>query len=323
MFYYFFKFKTIIILLLITLILIELIYLKSNGYLDNNSELNYNRKFSIMIRKNISTSGLMEYYYYGIGCVFEQIKKGFIPIMDLSSHPNVFNGYINNSKINPWEIFFNQPFGYSLKNIIKKAKYISYVYCRISRPAPNFNVMSNPNLAKYWKNIANKYIPIKEEFYNEANFKYKYLFKGTNNVLGILIRGTDYIANRPAGHPKQPTPEMVFRDLEEMNLKYKYNYFFLTTEDDLIRKKFISKYKDKLKYIKSKINLNYNYKKKQFLALNNNLKGNIIYMKIYLINIIILSKCLDIITSKTGGSLVTFIISRGFRNIKIYSLGIY
>ena len=180
--------------------------------------------------------------------------------MDLSSHPNVFNGYINNSKINPWEIFFNQPFGYSLKNIIKKAKYISYVYCRISRPAPNFNVMSNPNLAKYWKNIANKYIPIKEEFYNEANFKYKYLFKGTNNVLGILIRGTDYIANRPAGHPKQPTPEMVFRDLEEMNLKYKYNYFFLTTEDDLIRKKFISKYKDKLKYHLQRIKIKIIYR---------------------------------------------------------------
>lgn len=46
-------------------------------------------------------------------------------------------------------------------------------------------------------------------------------------------------------------------------------------------------------------------------------------MKIYLINIIILSKCLDIITSKTAGSLVAFILSKGFRNIKVYDLGCY
>jgi hypothetical protein len=46
-------------------------------------------------------------------------------------------------------------------------------------------------------------------------------------------------------------------------------------------------------------------------------------MKIYLINIIILSKCLDIIASRTAGSIVAFILTNGFRNIKIYNLGYY
>ena len=46
-------------------------------------------------------------------------------------------------------------------------------------------------------------------------------------------------------------------------------------------------------------------------------------MRTYLINIIILSKCLDIITSKTAGSIVTFILTNGFRNIKVYNLGHY
>lgn len=46
-------------------------------------------------------------------------------------------------------------------------------------------------------------------------------------------------------------------------------------------------------------------------------------MKIYLINIIILSKCLDIISARTSGSIGAFIFSEGFRNIKVYFLGEY
>jgi hypothetical protein len=59
------------------------------------------------------------------------------------------------------------------------------------------------------------------------------------------------------------------------------------------------------------------------LAFNEKIKGNIEFMKIYLINIIILSKCLDIIASRTAGSIVAFILTNGFRNIKIYNLGYY
>ena len=143
------------------------------------------------------------------------------------------------------------------------------------------------------------------------------------NILGVLIRGTDYVSKRPRNHPKQPTPKMVFKDIEKMDKKNKYDWIFITTEDDLIREKFINNYGKKLKYIRSKININYDYKKKELLYYNKNINGNFSYMKIYLINILILSKCLDIITSKTGGSLVAFILSKGFRNKKVYNLGNY
>ena len=47
------------------------------------------------------------------------------------------------------------------------------------------------------------------------------------------------------------------------------------------------------------------------------------YMKNYLINIIILSKCLDIITSRTSGSSGVFVLTKGFRHSKVYFLGTY
>lgn len=168
-----------------------------------------------------------------------------------------------------------------------------------------------------------KYIPIKKEIIKESEYIMNNLFKGSKNVLGVLIRGTDYIAMRPKGHPIQPSPKIVIEDIKKWTKKNNYDWIFMTTEDDLIRNKFILEIGKKLKYIKSKSNINYNYKNRKNLAFNNNIKGNINFIKIYLINIIIISKCLDVICSRTAGSVGAFIFSKGFRNIKVYYLGRY
>ena len=168
--------------------------------------------------------------------------------------------------------------------------------------------------------MAQIYIPIKEEFYIEAKIKYNQLFKRSKNILGVLLRGTDYINLKPKSHPKQPNTEEVIRDVLNMDYIYKYDYIFITTEDDFIREKFIKAIGNKLKYIKGK-NINYDFKAKKYLSSNKNI--NLSYMKVYLVNIIILSKCIDVIVSKSGGSLAAFIISKGFRNVKVYNLGFY
>lgn len=175
----------------------------------------------------------------------------------------------------------------------------------------------------FWHNMAYKYIPIKKEIINDANNIMKEKFKNSKNILGVLLRGTDYTASKPKNHCIPPKTEIVFRDIKEMNKKNKYDLIFLTTEDDLIRNKFINEFGDKLKYIKSNKNIKYNYKKKYFLAYNKNINGDLYFMKIYLINIIILSKCNDIICARTGGSIGAFILTEGFKNKKVYYLGRY
>ena len=52
-------------------------------------------------------------------------------------------------------------------------------------------------------------------------------------------------------------------------------------------------------------------------------KRKIGYLKNYLLNIIILSKCLDFVSSRGSGAAGAFILTNGFRNIKIYDLGVY
>ena len=262
-----------------------------------------------------------------MGCLIEFIFKGYIPLIELLSLPNIFNSFNNNKntelKINPWEFYFNQPYGYKLKSVEEKAKNMKYFKCNTRKKIPNYFIYLNKGLCDFWHNIALKYIPIKVEIIYESNIIIKKLFKGSKNILGVLARGTDYISLKPRYHPKQPKTNIMIKDIKEMNLKYKYDWIFLTTEDYLIESIFIQTFKNKLKYFKKNNNINYNYKEKKKLGFNAKIKGNLQYQKNYLINIIILSKCIDIISALTSGTIGTFILSEGFRNAKIYYSGFF
>ena len=57
-------------------------------------------------------------------------------------------------------------------------------------------------------NKTNKSLLVVCDSINEANNIIYKLFKGSNNILGILIRGKDYIAKSPSKHPITPKVEM-------------------------------------------------------------------------------------------------------------------
>ena len=262
-------------------------------------------------------------------CIVEVISLGYIPVVDLSSFPNIFNRLnVNSINFNPWEIFFSQPFGYKLKDIKTNGINIKYIECGKLKLVKlklviNRNIFNNKVLMDFWHFMALKYIPIKNEIIIESKKISKKLFKNSNNILGILARGTDYISFKPSKHSIPPTPKIMFKDIKYMNKINKYDYYFLSTEDDLIREKFIYEFKNKLKYLKVNESIKFNYLKKKHLVYNKIVAGNLNFMKIYLINIIILSKCIDIITAHTCGAKGIFIFSKGFRYSKVYNLGYY
>jgi len=218
---------------------------------NQSSFKNYNYSFVIISRRHKSPNGLFAYYMSYISCLYIYLSKGNIPIMDFSSFPNIFNHFkvksLKNDD-NPWEYFFNQPFEYTLKNVKKYGKNIKYINCR-----PNFkpttNIFRKKFLLSFWHDVAWKYIPIKNEIINKSNGYRKRLFNNSNNVLGVLVRGTDYTNMKPQGHPVQPSPRIVIKDVKRMDNSNKYDYIFLATEDNLIRKKFIESFGKKLKYI--------------------------------------------------------------------------
>lgn len=321
------KKKRLIFIKIFTIVLLNIIILlflnKKLKYYDKIN-LGYKKsKFAILRRVDCPICGLFSDYNIYLGCIYKFIQLGYIPIIDLPTFKDRLTIHnLNLSFDNLWEKFFYQPYNYTLNDVKQKGKNVLIFKCE-SDFRPNDILFYNSTLRNFWHNIANIYTPLKYEIIMESNNIIKNLFKESNNTLGILMRGTDYIARKPYLHPIPPKTEMAIKDIKIFDRKNKYEYFFISTEDDKIRETFINQFGEKLKYFVYNKKINYNYKTKNLLADNKIIKGNINYTKIYLLNIIILSKCIDIICAQTSGSISAFIMKNTYRFSKVYYLGYY
>ena len=292
----------------------------SQSLLDEKKICSTNKKFAIIRRKNCIACGLFSYYIIHLGCIINYLKHGYIPILETASFPNVLAGSEITSD-NPWEKFFNQPCGYTFKEVVKM-KNVEVFNCIGFSDMPDEKTIYNNNIMwEYHHKIQEKYMSIKDEIYLEAKKYCKEFFGDSKNILGILLRGTDYISRAPRGHSIPPSLQDAINDTIQMDKKYNYDFIFLATEDNIIRKKFINIFKNKLKYLLPEKKVFYNYKRMNFLTFNDNVFGNMNFQKTYLLNMIILSQCQDIISARTSGAAGAFILSKGFRNSLFYYLG--
>ena len=310
-----------IYILLVNIISITNNYLQSIKLrLKHRDSLDYKiSKFAIIIRK-CTHCGLFSFFITSLGCINKYFNKGYIPIINTKCFPNVLNGY----KLydNLWELFFDQPFGFTLDDVLKNADNIEYIRCDGTSDQPSDEIISDRIKINFWHNFAKKFMPIKTNIIELSNKIMKKLFNDSKNILGVLIRGTDYISKKPQSHPIQPTIDMVISDVRQLEIKNNYKYIFFSTEDEIIRRRFIKEFSSKIKQLHFFI-INYNYSSTNYLNFNENIYGNIQFNKQYLLNIIILSKCLDLVTSRCSGASGIFILTKGFRFVKIYDLGVY
>ena len=327
--------KNIIKLIFLFLIFLLIIEIYNYYYAEITHNYNYFKEkwkyrrdlkmknFKILQRIECPQCGFFSFYIVHLGCIYRNLLLGYIPIIDLKSFPNVYNGN-DTKKNNPWELFFHQPYNFTLSDVTKYARHVSYLECTAIGERPDeINMYYKPGSINFWHDFAKTYMPLKEEILIEVNDIMHDLFGNSRNILGVKMRGTDYVAWKPKGHSIPPTVEQVINDVKMMDKKYNYDFIFFATEDELIKKKFVPHFKKKIKLLNPNIQINYNYKKKDFINLNKNINGNLEYIKNYVLNTIILSKCLDIVTPRCSGTAGIFILTNGFRHTKIYNLGEY
>ena len=160
----------------------------NNSKIYNKINADYDYNFAI-IRRNFSLNGLFGFYVAYLGCLNLLINDGYIPILDLSSFPNIFNSFNpNGTKENPWEMFFSQPFEYKLNNIKKYGSNIKYIICNNPKNRPDTNIYKNNVILKFWHNLALKYIPLKGEIIRESNKMIKHLCNPPSFNIKLFIR---------------------------------------------------------------------------------------------------------------------------------------
>ena len=147
-------------------------------------------------------------------------------------------------------IIFYQPYNYTYREVKKYSKNYSYVPCTQTFSRPHDLTIYYKNISRYyWHDFAKKYMPVKNDILNEVKSIMQNFFGNSKNILGVMIRGTNYVALRPKGHSKQPTVEQVISDVKIYDKQYKYDFILFATEDETIRNKFIPEFDIRFKIL--------------------------------------------------------------------------
>src|SRR5699024_8485257 len=128
------------------------------------------------------------------------IKCGYIPIVDLKHHNNQYFKEKREYKDNVWEYFFKQPLGFSLDDI-KEDDLV--IISSESNFCPLNNLFEETPLylpkyimedfkTKKIKNELSEFLIFNDETKLYLEKKANEAFNGANDVLGVLLRGTDY-----------------------------------------------------------------------------------------------------------------------------------
>lgn len=156
---------------------------------------------------------------YGLGaCVLDTMKqiayakeKGYIPVVDMMTYPNLYLDKDEVGKVNAWEKFFEQPAGYGLEDAMNGKYIIGHVVANSAKSIDLSDLRMKKDLEDYVK----KWIV--------DNFCEK-------KVLGVCFRGTDYSNMKPFEHAIQPSLDEMIEEVRTKIIEWGYDKIFLCTE---------------------------------------------------------------------------------------------
>jgi hypothetical protein len=257
------------------------------------------------------------------------IDQGYIPVVDLQ---NYFNQYLGEDvlfKENVWEYYFQQPMDYSLQHI-KKAKNIIVSVNSGILPIEKYRLgykdCYNAQTIACYKKLTRKYLRFNEQTEKYLADSYNGTLKGKGRILGVLCRGTDFIALKPKGHPVQPEAGEAIEKAKQVMQEHKCTHLYLATEDAAIYDTFAEQFGKKLianschRWRAEDLKLGQN---------NSNLHDNAAKDEryqgglAYLAEVYLLSKCNCFIGGATRGTLGVLLMNENFEYQYVFNLGTY
>ena len=279
-----------------------------------------------IIRRKDTTVGLFSNYIVFAGHIRYALSKGYLPVIDMQNYPNAYIEPELLGKENSWERFFCQPLGIGLEEAYNGDNVILSSGDPIApRPNDGINFFENRNnILTEWRMLVKLgLLRIQPKLYEEILSLRQKLFAPNDRMLGVLLRGTDYAAQRPYRHPIQPPLEYSLTKVIEKLNEWRCNKIFLATEDKFIAqnvknifgnvcvmldKEFIM-YNDVSKFVS------------QFHLERENdyfLRG-----KEYLTEMVLLSACNCLVAGRTSGTVGVMMMTNGFENSLTFNFGRY
>lgn len=272
-----------------------------------------------MIIKN----GDFAYSYFNVAYVnnvlsliFYALYRGCVPVIHINQD-RPFD--------NKWDWYFKQPF--EVMNI--DISNFEFVECDILNHdiRPDMQMIYTPASWKYrlFRLLSHIFLQLNDQ--TEAYVAREIEIIGSpSSMLGVLMRGTDYIKLKPKGHPVQPEPEKVISRVADMFSQGGFEAVYVATEEkrlyDMVGnavgwknvRENKRQYYDKIYYQSDELLIG----KVRFDRENDNyLKG-----LEYLSSLMILSKCQTLVAGNCGGTLYAMLLAT-YRDPYIFNYGVY
>lgn len=290
-------------------------------------EKNSDKEFYVIRPRTDGTEGLMSLFINVAKNLYYARDNGYIAVVDFENYHTQYQDIVDDNR-NVWEFFFTQPSNYKL-NEIYKSKNVILSGLEIQwydSPLNDKNRYNNNVLADVHDFLFGQ-IDFSDKVKNCANQEIIKLKLNFSDTLGLYLRGTDYTALKPSGHPIQPTVEQAIKIVDDFLEKYNLERIFLVTEDGQIYNKIKGKYREKC-VITTYDSFVENYNGKNFLGHDkciNELDDSPYRRGLnYLTKLLILSKCSYFVGGDTMGSWATMIFAGDkYKDKYIFDLGTY
>ena len=282
-------------------------------------------KIIYIARRNVDNVGLFSYFITFLGEIAFADRNGMLPVIDMQTWPNTYLYDNETGKVNAWEYYFEQPAGISIEEALKGDNTIIIANDTIHDwPEISAKLFRKETYKlDYWRSVCKKYIrltqPVLEKL-ERMTAKYQ-----DRKILGVLVRGTDYAALKPKGHPIPPTAEQAIAKTKEAMTEHDFDAVYLATEDKNIMLKFHEAFGEKLLLPESDY-INYDYDKPKYLSQIQTSREKDKYLRglEYLVSMLFLSRCAGFITSITSGSVgLMCFTERDFEYLYVFDLGVY
>lgn len=276
-----------------------------------------------IIRRRDWYCGLFSLFLTNLQRIDIALKSGYIPVVDMQSDFNIYLSEDKVGKENAWEYYFEQPCGYSLKDI-NRSKNVIIGSGAVPKMFPYLDISflyGETGELEYWRNLVRDYVKVNNEVMERLESRYHELFPVNAKVLGVICRGTDYTNGKPKNHPVQPSVTQIICKVEEIMKEIECDKIFLATEDERYYNALKSRFNDKIitntqKYIKYQSGA---IGKLLYEDNNSNYENGMEY----LITILLLSKCNYLCGSCVSGTVGALLLTKGFEYTYLFDLGIY
>lgn len=256
-----------------------------------------------------ATAGLGWYILYTLNGIRFAIENKYIPVVDWKNCKLPLYDVSKVGKENVWEYFFEQPCNIGIEAAYESESFfviddVSKIKFKYPLNYEDMVDFDNKHMQE-WRQYFQQYVRLKKnvkKFFDEHITEQELEVK---NLIGVLIRGTDYKELRPVNHPYAISSEEVFSRIEPLISQRCNCKIFLATEDKNILNIFKKRYSDRIQFVDTKRydNLGCN----TLNVVSSGEKGYERDIK-YLYSLYVLSKASYCIYSACGGSILASLL---------------